>query len=587
MNSPTMQFGQPLDALVQHWSELPSACCIVDNNGTFRWVNAAFTTLTADDPAAVLNMPMASLSECLAQIAEHCQSSAVSGRPARIQNLRMPHPGVTYRWATGMTFPVPGPGQIMGAGLFFDLGDHADIGAELHWLLARAPVFVLCTDTDLRYTWSSGGLISHVGMSEPGVGQTAYEILQTDDPTHPAIAPLLAALGGKEVSYRVQFNGQWFDNWVGPLTDSDGRIVGTLAAILDVTELEVARHQVELAEERFRRLVDQSPALIAIRDASRRVVHVNPAFLRTFGRTREQVEDQGVDDHVLRGGAADLAAIEEGVQSSGLPRVWQGQLPHPAGHEVDILGHVFPLPLDNDETGIGEVFLDMSEQARSRRALVDSEQRYRAIFNSAEICILLLDQFGNIADANPTYVRTTGQALRVVRGRDFNEIALAEDRDENQRLWNDLLAGRRTRYDLPVSLRHADGSVLPARLTVTLIRDQVKVVTGLVLAVPTSAQEKKVTVSTTTRAKPTAAEAAVLERLASGMTFQQIADDLKLTRRGVDYRVTKLRHKLRADGAQRVPATTAALIARAYALGIIQPGAWPPRIADDLTHHEP
>jgi PAS domain S-box-containing protein len=569
-----------MDALVQHWSELPSACCIVDRDGVFRWFNTAFAALVADDPSVILDRPVAALSKRIAQISEQCRSSAIHGKPVRIQNLRIPQPGVTPRWATGMTFPVPAGGQLMGAGLFFDLGDHADIGAELHWLLARAPVFVLCTDTELRYTWSSGGLDDYVGMTQPGVGQTAYEIIGTDDPTHPAIAPLLAALSGSEVSYRVQFNGRWFDNWVGPLTDGDGRVVGTLAAILDVTDLEVARQQAALAEERFRRLVDQSPALIAIRDAADRLVHVNPAFLRAFGQAPEQPAAQIIDDLVLRSRTSDLAAVEQQVRQSGLPRVWQGHLPHRDEHEVDILGHVFPLPLAHDEEGIGEVFLDISEQERSRRALADSELRYRAIFDSAEICILLLDPSGIVTDANPTYVRTTGHALRVVRGHRFEMILGEDDQQENRRLWSELTDGRRTRYDLSGDLRHAGGHLVPVHLTVRLIRDHGEAIGGLVLALPHAKPEEPAAVAT--RPRPTPAEAAVLQRLASGLTFQQIADDLQLTRRGVDYRITKLRHKLRADSSQPVPATTAALIARAYALGILQPGAWPPRAAGEL-----
>jgi PAS domain S-box-containing protein len=575
------QFGQPVDALVRHWSELPSACCIVDQDGTFRWLNTAFATLIADDPAAVLGRPVTELPEHIAHIAEQCRESAARGEPIRIQNLRIPQPGVTPRWATGMTFPVPAGAHMMGAGLFFDLGDHADIGAELHWLLARAPVFVLCTDTDLRYTWSSGGLYGHVGMAQPGVGQTAYEILQTDDPDHPGIAPLRAALNGHEVSYRVQFNGRWFDNWVGPLNDGDGRIVGTLAAIIDVTDLEVARQQAALAEERFRRLVDQSPALIAIRDANLQISHVNPAFLRAFGQTDAQIDDRVIKEIVLRSSDADLADIEEQVRQTGLPRVWQGRLPHPDGHAVDILGHVFPLPLAGNETGIGEVFLDISEQERSRRALADSEQRYRAIFDSAEICILLLDPVGAITDVNPTYVRTTGHTLRVVRGQDF-ETAIAEaDREENRRLWQELIGGRRTRYDVSIDLHQVDDRYVPARLTVTLIRNNGHAIGALVLAVTTGAGGGEA-VPPVTRPQPTPAEAAVLQRLASGMTFQQIADDLQLTRRGVDYRVTTLRHKLRPEGSRRVPSTTAALIARAYALGILESGTWPPRIAGDV-----
>jgi DNA-binding NarL/FixJ family response regulator len=102
-----------------------------------------------------------------------------------------------------------------------------------------------------------------------------------------------------------------------------------------------------------------------------------------------------------------------------------------------------------------------------------------------------------------------------------------------------------------------------------------------VLAVTTGAGGGEA-VPPVTRPQPTPAEAAVLQRLASGMTFQQIADDLQLTRRGVDYRVTTLRHKLRPEGSRRVPSTTAALIARAYALGILESGVWPPRIAGDV-----
>jgi DNA-binding NarL/FixJ family response regulator len=86
---------------------------------------------------------------------------------------------------------------------------------------------------------------------------------------------------------------------------------------------------------------------------------------------------------------------------------------------------------------------------------------------------------------------------------------------------------------------------------------------------------------------PSAGEAAVLERLAAGASLQQIATDLGMSRRGVDYRITRLRHKLRADGPGGAPTNSAALIARAYALGILHPAVWPPRVAELQQPDEP
>jgi len=79
------------------------------------------------------------------------------------------------------------------------------------------------------------------------------------------------------------------------------------------------------------------------------------------------------------------------------------------------------------------------------------------------------------------------------------------------------------------------------------------------------------------REPPTAAELAVLRGLASGLTLQQVAVRLGLSRRGVDYRLARLRHKLRTDDLDGIPATTAGVVARGYALGLLQPATWPPR----------
>lgn len=63
----------------------------------------------------------------------------------------------------------------------------------------------------------------------------------------------------------------------------------------------------------------------------------------------------------------------------------------------------------------------------------------------------------------------------------------------------------------------------------------------------------------------------ILEGLAAGLSTQQLASRLGLSSHGVEYHVSSMLRKLKAPN-------RSALVARAYALGILVPNCWPPRV---------
>ena len=85
-------------------------------------------------------------------------------------------------------------------------------------------------------------------------------------------------------------------------------------------------------------------------------------------------------------------------------------------------------------------------------------------------------------------------------------------------------------------------------MVVTAVVDGDGEVTGAVAvavaATPGPAEHPADLAPTSRRERPTPAEIAVLTGLASGLTLQQVAVRLGLTRRGVDYRLARLRQKL-------------------------------------------
>lgn len=69
----------------------------------------------------------------------------------------------------------------------------------------------------------------------------------------------------------------------------------------------------------------------------------------------------------------------------------------------------------------------------------------------------------------------------------------------------------------------------------------------------------------------TPAELRVLQLVALGLTSREIAERLWVSRQAVTYHIGNLLMKLRAD-------SRAGLVARAYAIGVLSPGTWPPAV---------
>lgn len=111
---------------------------------------------------------------------------------------------------------------------------------------------------------------------------------------------------------------------------------------------------------------------------------------------------------------------------------------------------------------ISRVFIDREQRRRTRRALAESEERYRRLFEGSAAVMLLLDpEDGRIVDANPAAERFYGWSrdeLTSMRATDMNTAAAEEIQAE-------LTAARRTeRQYFEFRHRRADGSVRDVEL---------------------------------------------------------------------------------------------------------------------------
>lgn len=225
----------------------------------------------------------------------------------------------------------------------------------------------------------------------------------------------------QEIDYRVRRrDGKWlwFHDRVTVLERTkEGTPWRMLGVSLDITE----RKQMEMAlaetKEMLQAVIDQTPVAIIGLDMEGRVRTWNPGARRIFGWNAEDVigghnpiipddqyaaHEKGLD--IL---STDVQVIEEHIV--GKTRT---------GKNVDLYMAANPLKnADGGITGYVALFIDITRQVRSKQELLESEEKFRHLFNGMvsgfALMEILRDHAGNPVDMryqmlNPAHEKLTG-----------------------------------------------------------------------------------------------------------------------------------------------------------------------------------
>ena len=194
-----------------------------------------------------------------------------------------------------------------------------------------------------------------------------------------------------------------------PLYDDDQQMYAVAGVSSDITELTEERRARAESEQKWRALVEHSPAGIAVIAADGRYLYANPPALALMGASTEQ-EVIGLPSTTLTPPKLIDRAVTamRGVLRTGTPLIAQrGTLRRLDGGLVAISVSVVPI------THLGEQALqiemrDTSAQAEAELALRGqtevlqfSEQRFRATFTHNPAGLALLSPTGRVLQVNP------------------------------------------------------------------------------------------------------------------------------------------------------------------------------------------
>lgn len=191
------------------------------------------------------------------------------------------------------------------------------------------------------------------------------------------------------------------------------------------------------------------------------------------------------------------------------------------------------------------------------------------------LCMATLDPRLTVKHTNREFCRQFGVSSAEVCGRAFPELLHPSLQQPLTWRLSRLVEGQQQRFAARVAaVRHKE-SEFAAQLTAVAVSGATPGVSGILVLMSPSQAEDETGVLTDRRRFLTDLDARILEGIAGGVSTIPLASRLYLSRQGVEYHVTGLLRKL------RVP-NRAALVSRAYSLGILNVGSWPPKVMPDF-----
>jgi hypothetical protein len=197
--------------------------------------------------------------------------------------------------------------------------------------------------------------------------------------------------------------------------------------IQDITDQKAATASLKKSEERFRTLIEKAPTAIHIsKDGT--VAYANQKFLEMYGfGSLDELYGMPIENHwspewrpIIR----DRIRLRD--QGQPLPSNYEGVGMRSDGSFFPVEVYVAHIELSEGPARIGFYF-DISERKEAQEKILESEERYRTLIESAPDAIYTLSTDGTLKSLNTAFEKITGWKRDEWIGKVFTKIVHPED----------------------------------------------------------------------------------------------------------------------------------------------------------------
>ena len=236
---------------------------------------------------------------------------------------------------------------------------------------------------------------------------------------------------------------------------------GTIQDITERKQAEAkllkAKERAEKSETRFKAITENTPDHIVMHDRELKYTMViNPQL----GLTEEDMLGKTDHDFLSKEEADTLVEAKKRVMESGEPMYFETSLISQAGKPEFFAGTYIPtFDEQSQPNGLIGYFRNVTESKQAKIALLDSEEKYKALYENAPLAYQSLNEDGSFRDINPTWLSTLGYTQAEVIGHSFADFLHPDFQSKFRKYFPEF---KRRGYvsNVEYKIRHKEGHYL-------------------------------------------------------------------------------------------------------------------------------
>ena len=342
-------------------------------------------------------------------------------------------------------------------------------------LYEGTPVMMHSIDADGRLISVSDHWLKTLGYTrEEVLGRRSTEFLDEQSRTlaRTKILPDFMRTGiCTDIPYTfIKKNGESISTLLSAIAERDetGKVVRSLAVIIDITVRKRAEARMRDGEKKYRDLFESSSDAIFILDLDGKFLDVNRTAYERLGYTKEEM----LALHISKLDQPEFAAQVPERLALIRGRGWA--IFESAHLRKD--GSVMPVEVNSrllDYEGKQVYFSmirDITERKRDEEQLRESEEKYKFLIETTKTGYVILGGDGRVIDANAEYVRMSGHdRLADILGRKVVEWTAVHDQERNAAEVKKCLKAGFVR-NLEIDYVQKNGTFIPVEINATVMR---------------------------------------------------------------------------------------------------------------------
>lgn len=281
--------------------------------------------------------------------------------------------------------------------------------------------------------------------------------------------------------FELRIGSTSYDIHTAPLFTADGKLLGYLSTMRDITRLIQTQEELSASGERFRQLVTLMPFPLVLTSVKKgEVMYVNPKAEEVFLIKNDDAQTRFVNEFYAD--MQDRERMIEQVRRDGYAIIDDIRLQRSNGEIFWATLSTVHTELDGIDVLITSVN-DISARKDIEERLRRSEALYRSIVTASPDGILTIDMNGNLQMASPSILRLLGYPPRLLDSQIniFTHIH-PDDMQISAELLESFTKNNRTNA-LVTRLMHRDGHIIYTEVNGEIITDKNGVPSGILLIV--------------------------------------------------------------------------------------------------------